>query len=440
MAAVNTRECVSPKMVLVESGKNGNCHCANATCTHESSDWLDMYVQTPPPALPKRDPSKKRGIGLDSAKLGNAESSLDGYYSCDDMDALNLADSWFYNWGALPDTITSFRPGKCFGVPRAAEFVPMVWGCSKKGCSFPPNYQYIWEQAGVSHVLGFNEPDHVDQSNMTANEAAHNWVSMQMMAAGFSPAMKLVSPAPATYNGDGVSTWLDEFFGNCSDVVPECDPTTVAAIAMHDYDGDAEALVKKAEGAAKRYGRKVWITEFADGPWHRTPEGDTRASNDAYMKKVLPLLDASDSVERYAWFASRSDPGFNIVSNLLPYDKGTSVKLTSSGKIYAGQTGVKPDPEPTPPTDKWHKVAARTACQDLFWLGGAEWPPAGHMDMSLDVCKAAAESESNCTHPKTIAYEHGGNGGCMCSSATCVQVPSEYQDLWAQGAHREAVV
>merc|ERR1719265_1733978 len=204
MAAMNTRECVSPKMVLVESGKNGNCHCANATCQQESSDWLDMFVQTPPPALPKRDPSKKRGIGLGSAKLGNPASSLDGYYSCNDMDALNLADSWYYNWGSVPDTITSFRPGKCFGVPRAAEFVPMIWGCGKTGCTFPANYQYIWEQAGVSHVLGFNEPDHVDQSNMTANEAAHNWVSMQMMAAGFSPAMKLVSPAPATYNAEGV--------------------------------------------------------------------------------------------------------------------------------------------------------------------------------------------------------------------------------------------
>jgi len=309
----------------------------------------------------------------------------------------------------------------------------MVWGCGDKGCTFDENYQYVWEQSGATHILGFNEPDHVDQSNMTSYMAAKHWVELQMVAAGFSPAMKLVAPAPATFDKDGVSSWLDEFFGNCSDVVPECDPTTVSAIAMHDYDGDAEALVKKAESASKRYGgRKVWITEFADGPWHRTPQGDTRASNDAYMKKVLPLLDASDSVERYAWFASRSDPSFDIVSNLLPYDSGTSVKLTSTGKIYAGQSGVKPDPEPPVRPQKWQKLTNRGTCKDMFYLGNAEYPPAPAKDMTPEACQAAAEASSDCAMPKTIALEHGGHGNCLCANTTCIQEPSDYLTLYVR--------
>merc|ERR1711941_134241 len=104
---------------------------------------------------------------------------------------------------------------------------------------------------GVTHLLGFNEPDHVDQSNMTAHEAARHWVQLQMVAAGFDPALQLVSPAPAEYTADGVSVWLDEFFGNCTNVVRECDPSTIKAIAMHDYNGDAEGLVKKAEAARR---------------------------------------------------------------------------------------------------------------------------------------------------------------------------------------------
>lgn len=272
---------------------------------------------------------------------------------------------------------------------------------------------------------------------MTAYQAAKHWVQLQMLAAGFGPALKLVSPAPAETGGDGVSPWLDEFFGNCTSVVRECDPSTVTAIALHDYGGDAQGLVAKAEAASKRYGgRKVWITEFADGPWHRTPQGDCRASNDAYMAKVLPLLDASDAVERYAWFASRSDPVFDIASNLLPYDS-VDTTLTSTGKIYAGGAagapGTCPPFTPAPPAKPgtWpvKPFARRTSCKDVFYLGAAEWPPGGAKDMSVAACEAAAEAESMCTHPKTIAVEHGGNGNCLCANATCVPEPSTYLDL-----------
>lgn len=191
---------------------------------------------------------------------------------------------------------------------------------------------------------------------------------------------------------------------------------------------------------SKRYGgRKVWVTEFADGPWHRTPEGDCRASNDAYMAKVPPLLDASDAVERYAWFASRSNPGFDIASNLLPYDS-TGTELTSTGKIYAGGTagtpGDCPPFTPAPPAKPgtWPLMPThkRSACKDLFYLGAGKWPPGGAKDMSVPACEAAAEAEATCTQPKTIAVEHGGNGNCLCANTTCVVESSTYLDVFVQ--------
>ena len=48
-------------------------------------------------------------------------------------------------------------------------------------------------------------------------------------------------------------------------------------------------------GGARRYGRRVWLTEYAVG---RTAD---RAANDAFMKASLPLLLASDAVMRFAW-------------------------------------------------------------------------------------------------------------------------------------------
>ena len=57
--------------------------------------------------------------------------------------------------------------------------------------------------------------------------------------------------------------------------------------------------MRKLAGARKRYGKRIWITEFAvlGKPWAGIPQA-TRAQEDAYMQEVLPLLDASDDVFR----------------------------------------------------------------------------------------------------------------------------------------------
>ena len=65
---------------------------------------------------------------------------------------------------------------------------------------------------------------------------------MQAVAAQFEPALQLVAPAVSSgsesggsdaWDDDGRSTWLDEFFGNCSDVVDACDPESIVHIAMY---------------------------------------------------------------------------------------------------------------------------------------------------------------------------------------------------------------
>jgi hypothetical protein len=90
--------------------------------------------------------------------------------------------------------------------------------------------------------------------------------------------------------------------------------------------------MRRINGMHSHYGRKVWITEFAIlGVWnHPVP----RVQQDAYMKEVLPLLDASAAVFRYAWFTSRNTPNeMNGGSNLLPYGSA-DMTPTSTGKIY----------------------------------------------------------------------------------------------------------
>merc|ERR1711920_139246 len=102
-----------------------------------------------------------------------------------------------------------------------------------------------------------------------------------------NPPLKLVGPGVASggesgerdaWDADGHSTWIDEFLGNCSDVVKECDPSLIEHLAMHDYWGDVDMLDRKLKGAFARYGRKIWLTEIAHTHWSKDPaEIPTRA-------------------------------------------------------------------------------------------------------------------------------------------------------------------
>ena len=82
----------------------------------------------------------------------------------------------------------------------------------------------------------------------------------------------------------------------------------------------------------KRYGRPVWLTEIAITKWGAPPSRDVQ---DAYMRDLLPYLDGSDDVFRYAWFTARNPPNQqNGGSNLLPCNS-TDMTPTSTGKIYS---------------------------------------------------------------------------------------------------------
>merc|ERR1712098_359305 len=106
---------------------------------------------------------------------------------------------------------------------------------------------------------------------------------------------------------DGVSKWLDEFFGNCTSVVEECDPTFIKYVALHDYTGNVTKLVSKVEGATNRYKRKILLTEWAMNKWACDCE-PTRETMDAYMTSALAVLVASPALFRHAWYTGRDKP------------------------------------------------------------------------------------------------------------------------------------
>ena len=199
------------------------------------------------------------------------------------------------------------------------------------------HWQDEWRARNVKFLLGYNEPDPGNHPHAChPAEAAADWPRLQKIAAdpAFETPLALVSPAVSTkgLDNDGKSQWLDEFFGNCSKVVKECDPDLIKYIAFHDYEGSLSTLSRRIDGLFSRYGRKIWLTEFAILDYGHPPP---RSAMDAYMKLALPALDANPKVYRYAWFTSRNVPNrMNGGSNLLPFNS-SSLEPTSTGKIYS---------------------------------------------------------------------------------------------------------
>jgi hypothetical protein len=288
--------------------------------------------------------SRKRGF-----------SGFLGDFRCEDATLLNLQDSWHYNW--LGNAAT--QGDKCDGQDVSSEYVPMVAGVKCPGyadgeCTAAlenaierlntDEVRATWKKANAQFLLGYNEPDagngkHNHPHEVSPADAAAAWPKVQALAAAMSPPLTLVAPSVASgqesggrdcWDENGHSTWMDDFLGNCTDVVEDCDPSLIKYIGMHDYHGSVEGLQRKVDGAAERYGRKVWLTEIAITLWGKPPSMDEQS---AYMEELLPYLDSSENIFRYAWFSARNAPNNqNGGSNLLATDGSATV--TSIGKIY----------------------------------------------------------------------------------------------------------
>eukprot|EP00051_Salpingoeca_urceolata_P003070 m.54987 g.54987 ORF g.54987 m.54987 type:complete len:465 (+) comp12498_c0_seq2:17-1411(+) len=307
---------------------------------------------------------------------------LSGLSTCKDALTLNLQDTWYYNWGPNPEPLAMY--GAPCAEPAAREFVPMIWGCygnCTRGVS--DGVLESWKRHGVRYLLGFNEPDNPGQSNLAPQKAAMFWPQLEALAARFDPPLQLVGPGMTHWTDEGGSPWLDQFLGNLS-------TTSVANIkffAFHDYSGNPKAIVTKAEAVFKKYNKQSWITEFAVG------SGKDRDINNAFVKKALPLLDASSAVARYAWFSTRNVPASWVnASSLLPFE-----------------------------TWGWKKIP-RTACADMTFLT---------QHVTAGACKLAALDNPKCASPTTVMYESGDVQNCYCANTTvCKHVASSWLDMF----------
>lgn len=254
------------------------------------------------PAWPQTK-STKRGVAY-------------GQNSLQDLQTLSTGVSWWYNWFHQPEAavINSYT---AYGF----DYVPMAWnGAFNKEAM----RTYLQSHPEIKYILGWNEPNFTSQANMTPSQAAAQWHHLEELADEFD--LKIVSPAVnfcdvcVTENGTTYTDpveYLDDFFAACADC-------QVDYIAIHSYMGNVSAL-QWYVGLFKKYGKPIWLTEFAN--WENNPTLDDQKN---YLVGAVDYLENDPDVFRYAWFTGRHSgaPYIGLLENGMP---GT---LTDLGDIY----------------------------------------------------------------------------------------------------------
>jgi hypothetical protein len=168
-----------------------------------------------------------------------------------------------------------------------AEFVNMIWS----GADVTP--ETIGRLTGADTILGFNEPDHARQSDMTVEEALALWPELMKTGA------RLGSPAPTQYEVLGEESWLGRFMEGV-----DAAGYRVDFIAVHYYsdDGDVAAFETFLEDVHAQYGLPIWVTEWALADWFDLDKF-THADNARFFREGAEMMDGLDFVERHAWFA-----------------------------------------------------------------------------------------------------------------------------------------
>ena len=234
-----------------------------------------------------------------------------GLGSCSEMttpaELRRLGLGWYYNWRSFP----------IIAPVSGVEFVPMFWG----GMNVTTENLESVRQSGATHVLGFNEPDMINQSNLTPEECMDFWPKLMTLD------QRLGSPAPAN------SAWLDGFIPGAKRRGLRVDFVCLHMYPDISHPNAADWIVKMVEDAHRKYRLPIWLTEFgaADvAAWHHpqvcqpTPE---MARN--FLEKILGLLERLPFVERYAWFADRVGVEYALGTIFHP----RSSRLTRLGTI-----------------------------------------------------------------------------------------------------------
>jgi len=217
--------------------------------------------------------------------------------------------SWYYDWS--PD-----------GSITDVEFVPMFWG-NKSIDDWQSTINDTISRYSVKAVLGMNEPQEPQQSNLTPQQGAELWKTyIEPLKA---QNIRLGSPAPSG-NPNG-KTWLQDWLTACEG---GCNPDF---IALHWYDVNSTQFKEYVADYHQTFNLPIWITEWACQNYNDVNAQCSGSDIVSLMNITESFLDAADYVERYAWFGAFPNlDGVNPLDGLMT----SNGQINDLGKLYIG--------------------------------------------------------------------------------------------------------
>jgi hypothetical protein len=189
----------------------------------------------------------------------------------------------------------------------------MIWGdwCpDNDGCASALSSSLA--SSNSPYLLTFNEPDNVDQSNMSVARALELWPYLE------ATGLQLSSPA-VTETPQGTA-WLAAFMAGA-----KAQGLRVDFLAVHWYGdcSDPSNITSYLAQLSATYGLPIWLTEFSC-------VNQSIAVNTQFLQEVTPMLESLPYLERIGWFTNRPYPDGYENTSLL--DAGGSP--TSTGAAY----------------------------------------------------------------------------------------------------------
>lgn len=181
-----------------------------------------------------------------------------------------LALGWYYDYGLT----TNFQSSQ--------EFIPMAFSLKSIPTITPAKI-----------IMGFNEPDNANQSNISVGDALNNWPVI------VKNATRVGSPATAG-NPLNANSWLSNFM---------LQKPKIDFITIHWYKGvDANKFIADVTAIIAEYNLPVWVTEFAPQTAAESNSSPTKYSQEqvsAFITTTLTWMNKQPMVERYAWHDSK---------------------------------------------------------------------------------------------------------------------------------------
>ena len=344
---------------------------------------------------------------------------------------------WAYDWAVGSESEVVY-----------GQYMPMQWGNILSDTPAMLRLQPIlYARADYHAVMGFNEPDLPDQSNISEENAAAMWPRLERMR------LPLVGPVPAQRNG----SWRQTYEGLAADQGLRSD-----YMAVHWYagcnNGNPSNIINALEAVWTDYNKPIWLTEFSTRDFSGTQTSWSRNDNYNWLAEFMWRAEELTWLKKYSVFqwglrdgsqdpatddSNSDDPTINDSPRLALHGSNDKTNpgyedLSECGRMYAGWDG-----DTTIRDDKSYLVHNKATCLRLRAEAGASLGLAdilsndGPMQWTFSAAPGGKKYLNAITDGRRLDYDGSGLslGSATATGSRVEWELEEYQHGWFYIVH-----